>query len=104
MAVGLLLGVGADVHAKDAAARMPLSYALSPDMVNILVRHGANLMATSVGGQTALHLAISEKRCGILSALLDAGMAASTPDAYGRNAMHMAVTAQDYGSKKERKM
>ncbi len=95
-AAALILGAGADVHAKDADARIPLSYAPSAEMIHVLVRHGADLMATSTDGQTALHLAISEKRRGALSALLDAGLTASTPDASGRNALHAAVAVQDY--------
>ena len=95
-AAGLILGAGADVHARDAAERIPLSYAPSPEMIHVLVRHGVNLMATSTGGQTALHLAISERRLGVLSALLDAGLTASTTDAGGRNALHVAVAVQNY--------
>ncbi|WP_264954019.1 MULTISPECIES: ankyrin repeat domain-containing protein [unclassified Wolbachia] len=64
--------------------KMELHYAIDAKTVRLLIEKGANVNAADVGGYTALHLAVTEKRLEIVRELIKSG---------GN------VNAEEYGSK-----
>ncbi|MFT4314328.1 MAG: ankyrin repeat domain-containing protein [Wolbachia pipientis] len=64
--------------------RTALHYAVDGKTVSLLVEKGANVNAADVGGYTALHLAVTEKRLEIVRELIKSGA---------------EVNAEEYGNK-----
>jgi ankyrin repeat protein len=82
----LLLKCGADPNTSDARGAPALGLAASPEMVRLLLRHGASLQRL---GASALLCATKRQRSGTLSALI-----AADPDAasHGRQALVWSVS------------
>ncbi|WP_264376990.1 MULTISPECIES: ankyrin repeat domain-containing protein [unclassified Wolbachia] len=64
--------------------RTALHYAIDAKTVRLLVEKGVNVNAADVGGYTALHLAVTEKRLEIVRELIKSGA---------------EVNAEEYGNK-----
>ncbi|WP_264685662.1 MULTISPECIES: ankyrin repeat domain-containing protein [unclassified Wolbachia] len=70
-----------NIYARD---RIALHYAIDAKTVRLLVEKGVNVNAADVGGYTALHLAVTEKRLEIVRELIKSGA---------------EVNAEEYGNK-----
>ncbi|WP_457923686.1 ankyrin repeat domain-containing protein [Wolbachia endosymbiont of Muscidifurax uniraptor] len=72
------------IYARDKKGRTVLHYAVDAKTVRLLVEKGANVNAADVGGYTALHLAVTEKRIETVRELIKSGA---------------NVNAEEYGNK-----
>ena len=102
-----LLEAAARVHADasiinlcDSTGRTPLHVAASkndPKMIDLLIRHGADMSSLDNSGRTPLHLAVLHGSSPIVSALLvqDGSLLLEVPDAKGNTALHIAVERDD---------
>ncbi|QTG98260.1 ankyrin repeat domain-containing protein [Wolbachia endosymbiont of Rhagoletis indifferens] len=70
-----------NIYARD---EKELHYAINAKTVRVLVEKGVNVNAADVGGYTALHLAVTEKRLEIVRELIKSGA---------------EVNAEEYGNK-----
>ncbi|WP_264735438.1 ankyrin repeat domain-containing protein [Wolbachia endosymbiont (group A) of Rhinocyllus conicus] len=61
------------IYARDEKGRTVLHYAVDAKTVRLLVEKGANVNATDIGGYTALHLAVTEKRLEVVRELIKSG-------------------------------
>ncbi|WP_265021659.1 ankyrin repeat domain-containing protein [Wolbachia endosymbiont (group A) of Icerya purchasi] len=73
-----------NIYERDKKGRTVLHYAVDAKTVRLLVEKGANVNATDIGGYTALHLAVTEKRLETVRELIKSGA---------------NVNAEEYGSK-----
>jgi cytohesin len=95
----VLLAHGSDIESKDEQGRTPLHLAVdqpasSPEIVALLLRHGANANARSSQQETALQAALTRDRK-IVQILLDAGADVNSQDRWQRTSLHRAVQAGD---------
>ncbi|WP_419214424.1 ankyrin repeat domain-containing protein [Wolbachia endosymbiont of Rhagoletis cingulata] len=76
------------IYARDRTA---LHYAVDAKTVRVLVEKGVNVNAADVGGYTALHLAVTEKRLEIVRELIKSGANANAEE-YGNKCtpLHLA--------------
>ena len=66
-------GEGADVNRRDHTGRTPLQLAAwcsTPEVAQVLINHGARLVARMADGMTALHIAARRGEAGIVKAIL----------------------------------
>lgn len=97
--VGLLLGKGIKIDAKDSHGKTPLNRAASSgidEMVSELLKHGARIEACNGTGVRSLQFAAKSLRACRLSSptvqvLLDNGAEVNAQDRDGRTALHWAV-------------
>ena len=98
--VELLLAAGANVHARDMEASMPLHLVAQREVggarvVELLVRAGANVSARmeteNSKSVTALHLAANKGNIGVVEALLEAGASLHAKDKIGRTPLVAAI-------------
>ncbi len=61
------------VYERDEKGRTVLHYAVEAKTVRLLVEKGVDVNAADVGGYTALHLAVTEKRLEIVRELIKSG-------------------------------
>ncbi|WP_264953802.1 ankyrin repeat domain-containing protein [Wolbachia endosymbiont (group A) of Endotricha flammealis] len=80
----LLENLFKSIYERDEKGRTVLHYAVDAKTVRFLVEKGANVNAADVGGYTALHLAVTEKRLETVRALVKSGA---------------NVNAEEYGNK-----
>ncbi|WP_143688864.1 ankyrin repeat domain-containing protein [Wolbachia endosymbiont of Laodelphax striatellus] len=73
-----------NIYERDKKERTALHYAINAKTVRLLVEKGVNVNAADVGGYTALHLAVTEKRLEIVRELIKSGA---------------EVNAEEYGNK-----
>ncbi len=73
-----------NIYERDAKGRTVLHYAVDAKTVRLLIKKGANVNAADIGGYTALHLAITEKRLETVRELIKSGA---------------NVNAEEYGNK-----
>lgn len=62
-----------NIYERDEKGRTALHYAVEAKTVRLLVEKGVNVNAAYVGGYTALHLAVTEKRLEIVRELIKSG-------------------------------
>ncbi|WP_264705156.1 MULTISPECIES: ankyrin repeat domain-containing protein [unclassified Wolbachia] len=62
-----------NIYERDEKGRIALHYAIDAKTVRLLVEKGANVNAADVGGYTALHLAVTEKRLETVRELIKSG-------------------------------
>ena len=95
--VQFLVGLGADVNAKDHNGVTPLHnasfsrYADGLDSVKILVRAGAEVNAKEKNGFTPLHLASNKGHLRIMEFLMESGADVHARDDEGRVPLHVMV-------------
>lgn len=58
--VEYLIRQGADIHARNEDGITPLHIALYPEIASLLVRHGADVNAAAEDGSTPLHTQVSD--------------------------------------------
>ena len=95
--VRLLLAAKADINAKDRHGNTAFSIALynteidNPDLVEILISHGADIESINEDGWTPLHLAAWRNNAKCLSLLLRKGADINAKDSYGNNTLKIAI-------------
>ncbi|BET30979.1 hypothetical protein wCauBTS_15860 [Wolbachia pipientis] len=62
-----------NIYERDEKERTVLHYAVEAKTVRVLVEKGVNVNAADVGGYTALHLAVTEKRLETVRELIKSG-------------------------------
>lgn len=83
--VQLLIEMGADVNTQGGQCRDAVHAAAQkghPDLVGLLIDHGADINKRTIDGLSALHLAHSNRD--VMEKLLQAGADISTLDDYGQ--------------------
>lgn len=70
---GLLLELGADVHAENKAGQAPLNCTISADIIRLLLSHGAKVNKADSSGNTVLNRVIRFRDAELIQLLLDAG-------------------------------
>ncbi|WP_254230072.1 ankyrin repeat domain-containing protein [Wolbachia pipientis] len=83
-AKGLLENSFKNIYERDEKGRTALHYSVDAKTVRLLVEKGADVNAKDVGGYTALHLAVAEKRLETVRELIQSGA---------------NVNAEEYGNK-----
>ncbi|MFP3030658.1 MAG: ankyrin repeat domain-containing protein [Wolbachia sp.] len=73
-----------NIYERDEKGRTALHYAIDAKTVRLLVEKGVDVNAADVGGHTALHLAVTEKRLETMRELMKSGA---------------NVNAEEYGNK-----
>ena len=102
--VSKTLEAGEDVRQTNAYLRTPLHkaayYSGHPEVIESLIRRGADVNARDKGNWTALHLATRNGHLEAVRLLLDAGSELTVQDSkHGWTALHLAViTGKDGGS------
>ncbi|KAJ3106181.1 hypothetical protein HDU96_008298 [Phlyctochytrium bullatum] len=99
-AVLRLLAAGAHLEAPDALGNTPLHVAAAhtPELVEILLAHGADPNAVGMNRQTPLHIATLQQGFKLLqmcAALLRAGACPNTPKLDGQTALHHLCLVED---------
>ncbi|GLJ59496.1 hypothetical protein SUGI_1511180 [Cryptomeria japonica] len=89
--VPLLLRCKCDVNASDEYKQRALHVSRSGEMVNLLIKNGADIDAIDEDLGTALHTAAFLKRSDVASALLENGADVSLQDKDGCTALHHAI-------------
>ncbi|WP_161539725.1 ankyrin repeat domain-containing protein [Paramagnetospirillum kuznetsovii] len=88
----LLLDRGAKIDARNKNGETPLiSEAFVEDFLAVLIKRGANVMATANDGSTALHVAARTRSQLSLKRLLAAGANVNAVTADGATALHVAA-------------
>ncbi|MBA8752713.1 ankyrin repeat domain-containing protein [Wolbachia endosymbiont of Drosophila innubila] len=82
-----------NIYARDRTA---LHYAVDAKTVRVLVEKGVNVNAADVGGYTALHLAVTEKRLEIVRELIKSGGNVNAEE-YGNKCtpLHLACMVEE---------
>lgn len=89
----------ADVDSRDRDGRTPLMYAIlaehaDPQMIEYLVRHGADVNAVEKGERwTPLHFAARDQKVEIAEILLNHGAAVDSVDVFGNTPLSRCVTS-----------
>jgi uncharacterized protein len=94
----LLTGAATLLEMKDTAgntASMPAASDATSDVLQLFIRHGANVNAVNVKMQTALIAASLDRPAEIASCLLDAGADVNAIDSQGHSALLAAAQSDD---------
>ncbi len=86
-----------DVNAKDNSGKTVLMYVVEKggkDLVDFLVKHGANINAVDNDGKTALMLAAQDRNSELTAYLLGAGADPEVQDKTGKTALMNAIIAK----------
>ncbi len=70
---GLLLELGADVHAENKAGQAPLNRTINADIARLLLSHDAQVNKADASGNTVLNRVIRFRDAELIQLLLDAG-------------------------------
>ena len=89
--VTALVGLGADLHARDKKGLTPLHYADSAETVSALVRLGADVHAHDESGLTPLHCVAVEGHARAVSVLVRLGADVHAQLLDGVTALHFAA-------------
>ena len=92
--ISRLIGVGANVNARDEWSSTPLHWAArrgNPEMAaRALIEVGADLDARNKDGETALHLAVREAKPALITLLVEAGAELEAEDKDGETPLVLA--------------
>lgn len=89
--VKLLVAEGVDLNCKNDLLEVPLIYAKSPEMIDLLISNGADPNLLLLGHKTVLMRAIENDNNNLASILIDKGVSLSIFDVYGETAFLKAV-------------
>lgn len=92
--VSLLMKSGADPHT-GWPALVPAVSMRNPDLVRVLVEHGARVNAFDSGGRTALHMAAGSGDVAVVKYLLEHGADVRAHDGSAHTALHSGASFDD---------
>ena len=90
-----LLKEGADLEAKDDFEGTPLWDALychaSEEIVNLLLRNGADAFVVNTDRMTALHVTAQNDNTSVMQQLIEKGLSVNAQDRFNQTPLHLAA-------------